>query len=106
MTSMPFVIGPHVSIESGEAELSPPVQVQCVMQFLRLPIEDDLAEISPQQPLGISVNGSGPVLAPSEQPIPFADTGNPIMAQVTDTATIDQIPTQSAAPPQDKLCQE
>lgn len=58
------------------------MQVQCVMQFLRLPIEDDLAETSPQQPVGISVKGSGPVLGPSEQPIPFADTSNPIMAQV------------------------
>ena len=66
-------------------------QVQCVMQFLRLPIEDDLAEISPQQPIGISMNSSGPVLGPSEQPIPFADTGNPIMAQVTYTATGNQV---------------
>ena len=64
-----------------------PVQVQCVMQFIRLPIEDDLAETNPQQPIGLTVNGSGPVLGPSDQPIPFADTGNPIMAQVIRAGT-------------------
>ena len=58
------------------------LQVQCVMHFLQLPIEDDLAELQPQQPIGMAVNGGGPALAPAEQPIPFADTGNPIMAQV------------------------
>ena len=52
------------------------------MHFLRLPIEDDLAATQPWEPLGVSLNGSQPALAPSQQPIPFADTGNPIMAQV------------------------
>lgn len=79
----------------GCRALSSAAQVQCVMQFLRLPIEDDLAEISPQQPIGISLNGSGPVLGPSEQPIPFADTGNPIMAQVNSSVTSDAWPTPS-----------
>ena len=59
------------------------LQVQCVMHFLRLPIEDDLVELQPQQPIGMAVKGSGPALAPTAQPIPFADTNNPIMAQVT-----------------------
>ena len=59
------------------------LQVQCVVHFLQLPIEDDLAELQPQQPVGMAVKGSGPALAPAEQPIPFADTSNPIMAQVT-----------------------
>ena len=58
------------------------LQVQCVIHFLRLPIEDDLVVTDQQQPIGISVNSSGPTIGPSEQPIPFADTGNPIMAQV------------------------
>ena len=52
------------------------------MHFLRLPIEDDLAATQPQEPLGVSLDGSQPALEPSQQPIPFADTGNPIMAQV------------------------
>ena len=54
-----------------------------MVHFLQLPIEDDLAELQPQQPIGMAVKGSGPALAPAEQPIPFADTSNPIMAQVT-----------------------
>ena len=58
------------------------LQVQCVIHFLRLPIEDDLVVTDLQQPIGISVNSSGPVVAPLEEPIPFADTGNPLMAQV------------------------
>lgn len=58
------------------------LQVQCVIHFLRLPIEDDLVVTDQQQPIGIPVNSIGPVVGPSEQPIPFADTGNPIMAQV------------------------
>lgn len=58
------------------------VQVQCVLRFLQMPIEDDfLAEVAPQQPPGVAMTADGPSLGPAEQPIPFADVGNPVMAQ-------------------------
>lgn len=54
------------------------------MHFLQLPIEDEfLAQLTPAQPPGVAVCPDGqPVVGPAEQPIPFADVGNPIMAQV------------------------
>jgi hypothetical protein len=60
------------------------VQVQCIKHFLQLPIEDEfLAQLQPAQPPGVAMPGAGgTALDPSEQPIPFADVGNPIMAQV------------------------
>lgn len=59
------------------------MQVQCIMHFLQMPIEDDfLSQFAPQQPPGVAMRNSGPALDSSEQPIPFADVGNPVMAQV------------------------
>ena len=57
-------------------------QVQCVTHFLQLPIEDEFMEdLMPKQALGVAMSNDGPALRPEEQPIPFADTGNPVMAQ-------------------------
>ena len=57
-------------------------QVQCVTHFLQLPIEDEFMEdLLPKQAPGVAMTNDGPALRPEEQPIPFADTGNPVMAQ-------------------------
>ena len=54
-----------------------------MLHFLQMPIEDEfLPELTPEQPPGVFMTNSGPVADPSEQPTPFADVGNPIMAQV------------------------
>ena len=66
-------------------------QVQCILHFLQLPIEDeylDELEERGRKPQGIA----GPEADGSEQGvgaaqdglIPFADTGNPILSQVAD----------------------
>jgi hypothetical protein len=48
-----------------------------------MPIEDEfLSQLLPEQLPGVSMTNSGPAVDPSEQPTPFADVGNPIMAQV------------------------
>ncbi len=50
--------------------------------FLQLPIEDEFMEdLLPRQAPGVAMTRDGPALRPDEQPIPFADTGNPVMAQ-------------------------
>ncbi|CAL8469788.1 g9330 [Coccomyxa elongata] len=64
-------------------------QVQCIMHFLQMPIEDEfLSQLVPQQPPGVAMRNSGPALDSSEQPIPFADVGNPVMAQVAFLASM------------------
>jgi hypothetical protein len=53
------------------------------MHFLQMPVEDELiAELLPRQPPGVLLGPDGPIQDPAQQPIPFADTGNPVMAQV------------------------
>ena len=57
-----------------------------MLHFLQMPIEDELiAELLPRQPPGVAMTNAGPVLDPSQAPIPFADVGNPVMAQVVKT---------------------
>lgn len=56
-------------------------QVQCILHFLQLPIEDeflDELEDRGRKPQGVQAGAS------HEEPdlIPFADTGNPILSQV------------------------
>ena len=56
-------------------------QVQCILHFLQLPIEDeflDELEDRGRKPQGVQpgANAEGPDF------IPFADTGNPILSQV------------------------
>ena len=62
-------------------------QVQCILHFLQLPIEDDYLdqlEAPPLRPAGTGVNnGSNEQAATEDAPIPFADTGNPILSQAS-----------------------
>ena len=70
-------------------------QVQCILHFLQLPIEDEFLDELEDQGRKSQV-----VQAPSQQPggsqggtavndlIPFADTGNPILSQVVLTSLI------------------
>lgn len=64
-------------------------QVQCILHFLQLPIEDeflDELEDKGRKPQGI--NGPSEEAGPRQESaatddlIPFADTGNPILSQV------------------------
>ena len=64
-------------------------QVQCILHFLQLPIEDeflDELENKGRKPQG--VEGPAPDshhqhdAASQDGPIPFADTGNPVLSQV------------------------
>ena len=72
------------------------VQVQCITHFLRLPIEDEFLDHLEDPPRGghalppeanpQSSNASVATGAPDDdatgaEPIPFADQGNPVMAQ-------------------------
>ena len=73
----------HIVRKESQSPLLLPPQVQCVMHFLQMPIEDELVdELLPRQPPGVLLDRAGPVLAPDVAPIPFADVGNPVMAQV------------------------
>lgn len=66
-------------------------QVQCITHFLQLPIEDEfLADLAPAAQPGqrIAEEGAGNRAGDSGAPpdaaadlIPFADAGNPVMAQ-------------------------
>lgn len=58
-------------------------QVQCILHFLQLPIEDDY--LAQQEPQGQHAGLPHPTLdqASADQVLlPFADTGNPILSQV------------------------
>ena len=73
-------IAEHVSTKS---------QVQCILHFLQLPIEDeflDELEDKGRKPQGVDgpSEEAGPRQegAASDDLIPFADTGNPILSQV------------------------
>ena len=68
------------------------MQVQCITHFLQLPIEDEfLADLAPAAQPGRAVaeegaghSRAGDSGAPAEaaaELIPFADAGNPVMAQ-------------------------
>ena len=63
-------------------------QVQCITHFLQLPIEDDLlADLAPAAPSGQPLAGDGAAAASAgDAPIPFADAGNPVMAQARSTS--------------------
>ena len=65
-------------------------QVQCILHFLQLPIEDeylDELEDRGHKPQGVEGPGENDTKqngkASQEELIPFADTGNPILSQVT-----------------------
>lgn len=62
-------------------------QVQCIMQFLQLPIEDnylDQLEDQVLQPAGAASADQDNGQAVEDQAlIPFADTGNPILSQAS-----------------------
>ena len=63
-------------------------QDECILQFLRLPIEDPYLEDDPSQ---TNLNGlsSQSVLGPlAYQPIPFSKVGNPIMSTVAFLASV------------------
>jgi SWI/SNF related-matrix-associated actin-dependent regulator of chromatin subfamily C len=55
-------------------------QVQCITHFLQLPIEDQFLDDMETSSLGVAAGVDGQ--PGSAQGIPFADAGNPIMAQV------------------------
>lgn len=62
-------------------------QVQCIMHFLQLPIEDDYLDQLEDQALKhvvTDLDGHSNGEAAADEPlIPFADTGNPILSQVS-----------------------
>ncbi len=63
-------------------------QVQCILHFLQLPIEDeflDELESRDRQPAGVTrstQDADKPDGAAQDTLIPFADTGNPVLSQV------------------------
>ncbi|GMH38909.1 hypothetical protein BSKO_06807 [Bryopsis sp. KO-2023] len=59
-------------------------QLQCIMHFLQLPIEDQFVEqmASASQPPTIPPENGGSREELEEEVIPFADASNPVMAQV------------------------
>lgn len=77
-------LSPPVSSYWFTQTLHAHVQVQCITHFLQLPIEDEfLADLAPDTRPGrpVAEEGAAPPAAPVDDPIPFADTGNPVMAQ-------------------------
>lgn len=69
------------------------------MHFLQMPIEDEfLSQLVPDQPPGVLMTDNGPAMDPSEQPIPFADVGNPIMAQVNSPYSHAELPYDGIGP--------
>ena len=77
-------LSPPVSCNWFTQTLHAHVQVQCITHFLQLPIEDEfLADLAPDTRPGrpVAEEGAAPPAAPVDDPIPFADTGNPVMAQ-------------------------
>ena len=70
------------------ADAAARAQVQCITHFLQLPIEDDLlADLEPDAPAGQPLAGDGAAAASApDAPIPFADAGNPVMAQARSTS--------------------
>ena len=70
------------------ADAAARAQVQCITHFLQLPIEDDLlADLEPGAPAGQPLAGDGAAAARAgDAPIPFADAGNPVMAQARSTS--------------------
>ena len=65
--------------------------MQCITHFLQLPIEDEfLADLAPaaqpgrpiaEEGAGHRAGGSGAPAEAAAELIPFADAGNPVMAQ-------------------------
>ena len=71
-------------------------QVQCILHFLQLPIEDDYLDQLEEQALkpaaGAVADDSNGQPALEEGPIPFADTGNPILSQASKLCSLVWMP--------------
>ncbi|KAG7165190.1 SWI/SNF complex subunit SMARCC2-like [Homarus americanus] len=77
-------------------------QDECILQFLRLPIEDPYLEDS-EVGSGGSPNALGPL---AYQPIPFSKSGNPIMSTVAFLASVvdPRIAASAAKAAMDEFC--
>ena len=79
-------------------------QDECILQFLRLPIEDPYLE---DADVGLSSSsGSSSLGALSYQPIPFSKAGNPIMSTVAFLASVvdPRIAASAAKAAMDEFC--
>lgn len=77
-------------------------QDECILQFLRLPIEDPYLEDSE-----VGSGASGSALGPlAYQPIPFSKSGNPIMSTVAFLASVvdPRIAASAAKAAMDEFC--
>ncbi|XP_050693363.1 SWI/SNF complex subunit SMARCC2-like isoform X2 [Eriocheir sinensis] len=77
-------------------------QDECILQFLRLPIEDPYLEDSE-----VGSGASGAALGPlAYQPIPFSKSGNPIMSTVAFLASVvdPRIAASAAKAAMDEFC--
>jgi len=68
---------------------------QCVAHFLALPIEDRFLDVAEGRPAAALAGGQGPPPQPlpappppQQPPLPFADAGNPLLAQVAFVAAV------------------
>ncbi|XP_045118231.1 SWI/SNF complex subunit SMARCC2-like [Portunus trituberculatus] len=77
-------------------------QDECILQFLRLPIEDPYLE-DPEVGSGASAAALGPL---AYQPIPFSKSGNPIMSTVAFLASVvdPRIAASAAKAAMDEFC--
>ncbi|XP_069172418.1 SWI/SNF complex subunit SMARCC2 isoform X2 [Procambarus clarkii] len=77
-------------------------QDECILQFLRLPIEDPYLEDS-EVGSGATPNALGPL---AYQPIPFSKSGNPIMSTVAFLASVvdPRIAASAAKAAMDEFC--
>lgn len=77
-------------------------QDECILQFLRLPIEDPYLEDS-EVGSGASASALGPL---AYQPIPFSKSGNPIMSTVAFLASVvdPRIAASAAKAAMDEFC--
>ncbi|XP_066976959.1 SWI/SNF complex subunit SMARCC2-like isoform X1 [Macrobrachium rosenbergii] len=77
-------------------------QDECILQFLRLPIEDPYLE-DPEVGNGPTASALGPL---AYQPIPFSKSGNPIMSTVAFLASVvdPRIAASAAKAAMDEFC--
>eukprot|EP00871_Galdieria_phlegrea_P001104 jgi/Galph1/1995/GphlegSOOS_G681.1 len=66
-------VAEHVGTKSKEA---------CVLQFIRLPIEDEFLDEQLGNDYRLAADGKEDLESFVGEPLPFADTANPIMAQI------------------------